>query len=350
MQPVSHDAVLNSLYSSFNFICSSKQFELANHEFLPIFSNRQIEFDDFLSLLIPEDRNRFSHSIANPVVKEKLSATLNFEMGGEKKYCSVIFIITEVSPEKISGSIFNISGFMPSGFLLKDLEVLVNGLSDIRKITHDLNNQFQIITGFTSSIQEEAETESVKESAENVMRAVERAISHNKSLRAFFPPKNPPKIFLPEFFTVKENNETQAQSNGDSTVTPPEQSAEEINGAGILVVEDEPLVQKFFCQMLKKLGYTPYGFSTGIEAVNRLNDISKNLELAILDMNLPDITTEDLFDQIMRKNPKMKVILISGESLSDSSQRMLDNGAKWYLQKPVTVKKLTETIKQVLEQ
>lgn len=240
----------------------------------------------------------------------------------------------------------NISGFMPGPILYRDLQTLVNGLSNVRKITHDLNNQFQIITGYGSTLQDELSDPDQKESASSIVNAVTQAISHNVQLRKLFPPKNPPQLYIPAEMQPKPAIASEStEKNADSPGHKP--SAKSPDLASIMVVDDEPLVKKFLCDMLKRLNFHPCGFENGITAARAIKELQK-FDLAILDMNLPDISTEELFAILKETAPQTKIILISGETQNDACNRMLEQGAEAYLQKPTSVKLLSETINRVI--
>ena len=325
---------------------------------LPIGNKTVFELDSFLGFLIDEDQKQFERLLAEKIVGISFFATLK-NKDGEDSFCSVYFRILENQNDVISGMLVNISGFMPDNYLFKDLKALVGGLAEIRKITHDLNNQFQIIMGFASAIADEAKDPETKESATCIVNGVEKAIDHNKTLRKFFPPKNKPEVFIPDLLNdkrktkeqdadQKEENEQKVQHQQDQQKTQSSEKPAEECFKNVLVIDDEPLVNKFLCQMLKRLKFKSEGFKCGNDALKHIKSCSNKFDLAIIDMNLPDISTEFLFNEISSIDPDMKVILISGDSLNESSQKMLNQGAKGYLQKPTTVKKLSQTINEAL--
>jgi CheY-like chemotaxis protein len=257
----------------------------------------------------------------------------------------------------LSGMVANISAFLPDNYLFKDIKTLIEGLSEIRKITHDLNNQFQIIMGFASAIEDDASDPETKDNAACIVNAVDSSIEHNKTLRKYFPPKKQPDIYLPDFMHKNKkpgtNNDNQVQSNNNQKEAD-KKNAEQVKESthkqakNVLVVDDEPLVNKFLCQMLKRLKFKSEGFNCGNDALKHIKSSSNKFDLAIIDMNLPDISAELLFNEISVIDPAMKVILISGDSLNETSKKMLDQGAKGYLQKPTTVQKLSQTINEAL--
>ncbi len=314
--------------------------------------------EQFISLVIASERQVLSdffnsQTWENNTVIVTLSTLPEDYLKG--KSCSVYFQqLGKHDNNECFGTLVNISSFIPGGYLYKDLKVFVDGLKNIRIITHDLNNQFQVITGFGSALEDEMTDPELKECATNVMDAVGKAIDHNKDLRKFFPPKNLPELYSinpPSTAAIESPSATITESDSANHITTAaDQTADaQINPVtGILVIDDEPLVQRFLCEMLKRLKYTATGCGTAHHAINTLKNDPHAYSMAIVDMNLPDLSSEILFDQLIEIKPDLKVILISGDNIGETSQRILDKGASGYLQKPTTIKTLSETINKVL--
>jgi CheY-like chemotaxis protein len=331
-------------------------FAVAPSSIIPVAEGLKLSLDTFLSAFVKSDQATAADFFAPATWSGNcafftMSTAPDNHLKGES--CSV-FIQQggKLSDNSFSGSLVNISMFLPGEFLYRDLSVFVDGLANIRRITHDLNNQFQIITGFGSALEDEMTDPELKECATNVMDAVGKAIDQNKDLRKFFPPKDKPKLYVPR--QIKADNQSAThQAPADScrpAVSGAPVSASATTNVGILVIDDEPLVQRFLCEMLKRLKYNPLGCTTGMEAINALRDNQATYSMAIVDMNLPDIASETLFDQLKQLRNDLKVILISGDNLGESSQRIIDKGANGFLQKPTTIKTLSETISQILSE
>lgn len=325
--------------------------------FLPLKDAATISFEDFAASFIKQDRQNIT-DFFNPDHWGSASAILTMSTNPEEyqkgESCSVfIQQLGKNEQNHLKGQIINISLFLPGDFLYRDLAVFVDGISNFRKITHDLNNQFQIITGFGSALEDEMTDPDLKECATNVMDAVGKAIDQNKELRKFFPPKDKPRLFTSNILkqTPLTNNAIPESSAAESSTpcpekTPaPEPASKE--GTGILVIDDEPLVQRFLCEMLKRLKYSSTGCANAQDAITVMQQNPSGFSMAIVDMHLPDMSSEQLFDTLRQIKPDLKVILISGDNLGESSQRILDKGADGFLQKPTTIKTLSESINEI---
>ncbi len=116
----------------------------------------------------------------------------------------------------------------------------------------------------------------------------------------------------------------------------------------LLVIEDEDVVIDVIGPMLERLGYSILVAKTGTEAIEIARTFDGDIDLAILDIVLPDMGGKEVYPLIMEARPDMKVIVCSGYSLDGPGQEILDAGAQAFIQKPFSLKTLSEKLKEVL--
>jgi len=125
---------------------------------------------------------------------------------------------------------------------------------------------------------------------------------------------------------------------------------EQIKGEGtILVIEDEDIVIDVILQMLDSLGYRILLAKTGKEAINIAKSFDGDIDLALLDIVLPDLAGKEAYSRIMGARPNLKVIVCSGYTIDGPPQEVLDIGAQGFIQKPFSYATLSEKLKEVLE-
>ena len=117
----------------------------------------------------------------------------------------------------------------------------------------------------------------------------------------------------------------------------------------ILVIEDEEIVMDLTHALLEGLGYRVLEAKTGKEAVDIAKGFDGDIDLALLDIKLPDIMGDKVYPLIMEARPNLKVIVCSGYSIDGPAQKIIDAGAQGFIQKPFTLKILAEKLKEVLE-
>ena len=135
---------------------------------------------------------------------------------------------------------------------------------------------------------------------------------------------------------------------GAKAVTQPEIELG-IGEGTILVIEDEEVVIEVTQAMLERLGYRVMVAKTGKAAIHIAETFDGQIDLALLDIKLPDIEGGKVYPLIMKARPGLKVIVFSGYAIEGPAQKILDAGAQDFIQKPFSLATLSEKLKKVLE-
>ena len=117
----------------------------------------------------------------------------------------------------------------------------------------------------------------------------------------------------------------------------------------ILVIDDEEEVRLTIQSLLERLGYRVIGADSAKAAVEVIRTYENTIDLALLDVKLPDMEGGTLFPLIRQARPSVKVIVCSGYSLDAYVRRILKQGADGFIQKPFSMKSISEKLRQVLE-
>ena len=118
------------------------------------------------------------------------------------------------------------------------------------------------------------------------------------------------------------------------------------NQEHILVVDDLEDQRKFAKTILTKFNYNVSTVSSGELAIEFLN--KNNVELIILDMVMGvGMDGLDTYLEIIKINPKQKVLITSGYSESDRSKKIMKYDIK-YLKKPFDLQNFVKTVKKLI--
>ena len=117
----------------------------------------------------------------------------------------------------------------------------------------------------------------------------------------------------------------------------------------ILVIEDDAVLLKMNREILERLGYGVLGAKTGGEGVDIAKTFDGQIDLALLDIKLPDMSGIQVYPLIMEARPDLKVVVCSGYSIDGPARKILDAGAEGFIQKPFLIAALAEKLKAVLE-
>jgi PAS domain S-box-containing protein len=117
----------------------------------------------------------------------------------------------------------------------------------------------------------------------------------------------------------------------------------------ILVVDDERDIRETFRLMLEQLGYRVTACEDPVQALAMIREDKKRFDLVISDQTMPAMTGSELLAEIMNIRPDLPVILCTGfsEQLTDEKARQM--GVRLLLMKPVILRKLGESVRQVLD-
>jgi CheY-like chemotaxis protein len=116
----------------------------------------------------------------------------------------------------------------------------------------------------------------------------------------------------------------------------------------VLIIEDEEAVSDVTQGMLEKLGYRVIVAKTGKDAIYTAETFDGQIDLALLDINLPDMEGGKLYPLLMKARPNLKVIVFSGYTIDGLARKILNAGAQDFLQKPFSLAILSEKLKKVL--
>lgn len=117
----------------------------------------------------------------------------------------------------------------------------------------------------------------------------------------------------------------------------------------ILVVDDEEAVRIVIQRSLEHLGYKVMVANNGLEAIEiyRLNP--KNFDLVIIDMIMPLMSGDELFEKLKEINPQVAVMLASGYSSDARARAILDHGGLGFIQKPFAIEELAQEVRRCLD-
>ena len=118
----------------------------------------------------------------------------------------------------------------------------------------------------------------------------------------------------------------------------------------ILYVDDEDFLIDLGKNMLKKLGYRVETRTQPIEALEVFRANPDEFDLVISDMTMPNMTGDILAAELMNIRPDVPVIICTGYSERIDDQRAQELGIKGLMMKPFTIRSLSKTVREALDQ
>jgi DNA-binding NtrC family response regulator len=118
--------------------------------------------------------------------------------------------------------------------------------------------------------------------------------------------------------------------------------------ARILIVDDNENMLETLSDILQEQGYETETAKTGKEAIRKAKNIPINI--AIIDIKLPDITGIEVLQTFRRLYPNRKNIIITANATLLNTIDALNMGADAYIMKPVDHNRLEQALTQCLEE
>lgn len=117
----------------------------------------------------------------------------------------------------------------------------------------------------------------------------------------------------------------------------------------ILVIDDEYPVRNVLSVSLEHLGYSVNAVASGLEALELFKDDCAQFDLVILDMLMPHMSGKEVFCELRKLCPDIKVLAISGFTSEESIRYILENGGMGFVQKPFTIEDLSRRVRECFE-
>jgi CheY-like chemotaxis protein len=122
------------------------------------------------------------------------------------------------------------------------------------------------------------------------------------------------------------------------------------NAAHVLIVDDEEIVRNYAARALRALGYRVTVCADGREGLRTYESARGDIDLVILDLIMPEFSGADVFREMKRIQPDVRVLLSSGFSRSRMADELLNEGAVGFLNKPFGLQEISAQMKRLIAQ
>jgi signal transduction histidine kinase/ActR/RegA family two-component response regulator len=106
-------------------------------------------------------------------------------------------------------------------------------------------------------------------------------------------------------------------------------------GQTVMIVDDEPMLVALAEETLTELGYQPVGFGSSTDALEAFGRDPDRFDLVLTDETMPELTGTELTRDIRKLRPDIAVIMMSGHSGEDLSERARAAGVCELIRKPL---------------
>ena len=119
-------------------------------------------------------------------------------------------------------------------------------------------------------------------------------------------------------------------------------------GQKILVVEDNELNLKLFCDLLRAHGSQAEPVRDGREAVDRARAFAP--DLVVMDIQMPHVSGLELIEQL-KGDPELRrtpIMAVTAYAAKGDEERIREAGAEGYVSKPISVLRFVEAVRALL--
>ncbi|MGQ9921307.1 MAG: response regulator [Desulfobacca sp.] len=116
----------------------------------------------------------------------------------------------------------------------------------------------------------------------------------------------------------------------------------------ILLIEDDRQILALTQELLEHLGFQVVTAASGDQALALLQQWQQEIDLVIMDLNLPSVDGYQLLHRLQRLTPAIKIIVTSGFFGQEEEGRLKAAGAAATLAKPFRTQQLQAAITRAL--
>lgn len=113
----------------------------------------------------------------------------------------------------------------------------------------------------------------------------------------------------------------------------------------VLIVEDKSAVLAVNREMFEYLGYSTLEAKSGREALDIITTADQEIDLAVLDFDLPDMKCETLYDAIKKIRPTLNILISTGYP-ADEVSRALNIDQSLIILKPYSLSTLSSKLRE----
>jgi two-component system, cell cycle sensor histidine kinase and response regulator CckA len=117
----------------------------------------------------------------------------------------------------------------------------------------------------------------------------------------------------------------------------------------ILLLDDEKYIRKIGEQMLSMTGYKVLTATNGIEALEVYRSNQDRIALVLLDLMMSEMGGNRCLEELLKLNPRIKVVIASGYSADGPTKDVLSAGAKGFVIKPYDMRQMLGIVREVLD-
>lgn len=116
----------------------------------------------------------------------------------------------------------------------------------------------------------------------------------------------------------------------------------------LLLVDDEEMILESACELLEPYGYKVLAAKKGEDALALLCHENVQVDLVLLDLNMPGMGGEKCLEELRRTYPAVKILITSGYPVRGDRKKLIEEDAGGFLAKPYKLEDLLKKLREIL--
>lgn len=124
--------------------------------------------------------------------------------------------------------------------------------------------------------------------------------------------------------------------------------SELIHGS-VLLIDDEEVIRNIGQEILGLLGLNCITAPDGPVGLDLYRNRKDDIGLVILDVEMPGMNGAEVYTALVKENPKIKILVISGYEKSDLEKKYFGGSIPHFMAKPFEMNQLVSRISRLME-
>jgi DNA-binding NtrC family response regulator len=118
----------------------------------------------------------------------------------------------------------------------------------------------------------------------------------------------------------------------------------------LLLVDDEEYIRELGVELFSDVGYKVLTATDGESGLELYQKEQARIDLVILDLVIPGMGGKKCYEEILKINPKAKILIVSGYSVNGPGKEALEAGARGFVGKPFDVVHMLDVVRDILDE
>lgn len=112
----------------------------------------------------------------------------------------------------------------------------------------------------------------------------------------------------------------------------------------VMLVDDEDSMREMLTNLLRRRNYDAFGCGDGKTAVEKFK--TEKPDIILLDVHLPEMDGEKVFDEIRKQDKKVKIYFATGSTAESERLKAVKPDANGFILKPFSINEILRLLSE----